>query len=339
MADDTISILPLGGIIQTFRINGINLVHGFPTQELYQAHNSPFYGETIGRVANRIAGATIQNLNSTSYTLAANNGPNTLHGGTSGWGKKIWKGPVPVGVRSVPGIDGLEGGESVQFTHVSPDGDEGFPGTVEVKVTYTSGTQTVDGKKATILAMEYEATLLDGEETTVNITNHSYFNLTNEPSFAGTQVSLGTNNHLPLDATGIPTSGPTAFPGLDTTQTFTLGATEPSIDHCFTPVTDPSSVPIDTRSEPLRLNMRAFHPATCIHLDVLSTEPGFQFYTGDFTNVPEIEGLPARGGRSSFCCEPGRWTNAVNVDAWRGMTVLKKGEVYGSRIVYRGWAD
>lgn len=340
MSDGPISILPLGAIIQAVKVNDVNIVHGFPTQDLYEKHNSPYYGETIGRVANRIKNATIDNLNGKMYNLAANSGPNTLHGGESGWGKQIWQGPTPVGVREVPGLDNLDGGESVQFALLSKDGDQGFPGAVEVKVTYTSGTQLVSGKQATVLAMEYEAVLLDGaEETTVNITNHSYFNLTNEATFEGTQVSLGTNQYVPIDSNGIPTSNPVNYPGTDTTKTFMLGAAEPQFDNCFTPVTDPASVPIDTRNEPLRCNMKAYHPATGIHLEVLSTEPGFQFYTGDFTNVPAIGGQPERGSRSSFCCEPGRWVNAVNVPEWRGMTVLRKGQTYGSRIVYRTWAD
>jgi aldose 1-epimerase len=85
--------------------------------------------------------------------------------------------------------------------------------------------------------------------------------------------------------------------------------------------------------------MAAYHPKTGIHLEVLSTEPSFQFYTGDFTNVPAVEGLSAKGPRSAFCCEPGRWVNAVNVPEWKNMSLLKKGETYGSRIVYKAWSD
>lgn len=174
-SDSEISFLPLGAIIQTLKVAGVNIVQGFPKQELYVAHNSPFFGETIGRVANRIAGAKIDSINGgKSYTLAANNGPNSLHGGVVGWGKRVWDGPTPVGVRSIPGIEGLKGGESVQFLLRSEDGDEGFPGEVVVKVIYTTGTQDVDGTSVTVLAMEYEAELVGGaEETAINMTNHS----------------------------------------------------------------------------------------------------------------------------------------------------------------------
>lgn len=172
--DPEISLLPLGAIIQSLSVAGVNIVQGFPTQELYVSHNGPYFGETIGRVANRIKGAKINSLNNTTYSLAANNGPNSLHGGIKGWGKRVWAGPKPVGTRQIPGVEGLNGGESVEFTLTSEDGDEGFPGEVLVKVIYTTGTQNIAGKEAVVLGIEYEAELVSGaEETVVNLTNHS----------------------------------------------------------------------------------------------------------------------------------------------------------------------
>jgi len=341
MSDAPVELLPLGALIQSFKVNGLNIVQGFPTQEQYVRHNTPFFGETIGRVANRLQGARVNDLNGRAYALAANNGPNTLHGGKVGWGKRVWKGPEPVGVRPIPGVEGLKGGESVRFSLVSEDGEEGFPGTVEATVTYTAGTQDVaGGKTANVLGFEYEVRLVGGaDETVVNLTNHSYFNLSGDATIDGTTVMLGARDHLPVDAGSIPTGGPIPYPSVDTTKPFGLGATEPKFDYCFTLPADPSSVPIDTRAQPLALNLAAHHPKTGVHLEVLSTEPSFQFYTGDGTDVPAVEGAPARGPRSAFCCEPGRFVNAVNVPEWRGMTVLKKGETYGSRIVYKAWAD
>ncbi|UNI17510.1 Aldose 1-epimerase [Purpureocillium takamizusanense] len=347
MSDDApVQLLPLGAIIQSFKVNGVDIVQGFPTQEQYARHNTPYFGETIGRVANRIRGARIDDLDGRPRALAANNGPNCLHGGVVGWGKRVWDGPVPVGVRRVPGVEGVEGGETVVFSLRSDDGDEGFPGDVEATVTYTAGTQVVEGKTATVLGIEYEARLVGGaEETVVNMTNHSYFNLSGTggegaATIDGTVVTLGARDHLPVDATSIPTGAPVPYPSVDTTAPFALGATEPRFDYCFAlPGTDPAAVPIDTRARPLALNLAAHHPGTGIHLEVLSTEPSFQFYTGDFTDVPAVDGAPARGPRSAFCCEPGRFVNAVNVPEWRGMTVLKKGETYGARIVYRAWVE
>ncbi|KAI1207723.1 aldose 1-epimerase [Annulohypoxylon truncatum] len=342
MADE-ISFLPLGAVIQSFKVGGVNIVQGFPTQELYASHNSPHFGATIGRVANRISDAKIDSLNGgKSYSFVANNGPNTLHGGNVGWGKRIWKGPNPVGLRQIPGIEGLQGGETVEFTLTSEDGDEGFPGEVVVKVFYTTGKVVENGKEVIVLGQEYDAELVGGaEETVVNMTNHSYFNLSGGPSIEGTIVQLSTNSYLPLSEWGIPTSGPTAYSKVATTTPFTLGPEGPDFDDCFIvdPSKSPSSVPIDTRTLPLTKLVSAQHPESKIHLDVLSTEPAFQFYTGKWIDVPAVGGAPARGPRSGFCVEPSRFVNAINVDDWRSQVVLKKGEKYGARIVYKAWKE
>ncbi|KAL6815767.1 galactose mutarotase-like domain-containing protein [Trichoderma sp. SZMC 28013] len=340
MTDAAFKFLPLGAIIQSFKVKDTNIVLGFPEQEQYVKYNSAYFGETIGRIANRIKDAKINSLNGQAYPLAANDDLHSLHGGNEGWGKRIWKGPTAVGTKEIPGVQGLKGGESVEFTLRSEDGDEGYPGAVEAKVIYTSGNQVVDGKEVIVLGIEYEATLVEGaDETIINLTNHSYFNLTGDNKITGTTVTLSTNQHLPAEEDSIPLGGPVPFPGVETTKPFVLGPTEPAIDRCFTTTSDPSSVPIDTRSQPLALNLAAFHPKSGIHLEVLSTEPSYQFYTGELTKVPAAEGLPARGARSAFCCEPGRWINAVNVPEWRDMVIVKKGETYGSRIVYKAWSE
>jgi len=177
MSDTVFAFLPRGAILQTFNVGGTNIVQGFPTTEGYEAHGDPYFGETIGRVANRIGGARLDRVNGRSYALAANNGPNNLHGGDVGWGKKVWAGPTPVGVRTLPGLPGghLEGGESVRFALTSDDGDEGFPGKVEASVVYTAGTQQEDGHEVVVLGIEYEAELVAGaDETPINMTNHSW---------------------------------------------------------------------------------------------------------------------------------------------------------------------
>lgn len=157
------TFLPLGAIIQEFKINGRNIVQGFPTAELYKKHNAPFFGETIGRIANRVSNAKINDLNGKSYPLAANNGPNALHGGVNGWGKRDFEGPIKVD---------RNGKEAVLFKYVSVDGEEGYPGTVEVRVWYVQ--EKTDGKE--VLHIEFEAELIGNEidETAVNITNHRY---------------------------------------------------------------------------------------------------------------------------------------------------------------------
>ncbi|RFU26618.1 hypothetical protein B7463_g9714, partial [Scytalidium lignicola] len=354
----TFEFLPLGAIIQSFRLptkkGPVNIVQGFPTTALYQAYNSPFFGETIGRVANRIDKGLIKSLNGKSYQLAVNDKGNALHGGKVGWGKKIWEGPTRLGSKT---IDlGAEGGgkvdgETIKFTLRSEDGDEGFPGTVLANVIYTTGTQKNEqGKNVQVLEIEYEVELLDGaEETVVNMTNHSYFNLTGASSIEGTEVTLCTGSYLPVTSTGIPTGGPAPFEGVIANKAVTLGPAEPDIDDCFAvhPPTAPEANKIDTRSLPLKRLVAAYHPSNGVHLEVLSTEPAFQFYTGRHMNVPEVEyeengqklKVPARPKRSAFCVEPSRYVNAINVDEWRGQVLLKKGEKYGAKVVYRGWGD
>ncbi|KAG5995502.1 hypothetical protein E4U52_008231 [Claviceps spartinae] len=341
MADQPCTFLRLGAIIQSIKVNDTNIVLGFPNEQKYAQHNSPHFGETIGRVANRIRGARLNDVNGKSYPLVANDGPNTLHGGIRGWGKRTWIGPMLISDREVPGVANLQDSETVVFSLISEDGDEGFPGKVEAQVTYTTGTQIDEnGKKIVILGIEYEAELVDGaDETPINLTNHSYFNLSGDATIDGTVVKLSTNAQLPNDEQSIPTGPPVPHPDLDTTKPFTLTATGPKIDRCFTKVTDPASVSIDTRDQPLTLDLTASHPKTGIHLEVWSTEPSYQFYTGDFTNVPAVDGVSAKGPRSAFCCEPGRWINAVNVPEWKSMVMVKKGEKFGSRIVYKAWSD
>lgn len=155
------TILALGAIIQEFRVGGRSIVQGFPTPELYIKHNSPYFGETIGRVANRIKDAKIDDLNGRSYELTANNGPNTLHGGPRGFGKREFEGPTRVE---------RDGKDAILFKYLSKDGEEGFPGDVELRVWYVARKEG----DVEVLEMEYEAELVGGDvsETVVNITNH-----------------------------------------------------------------------------------------------------------------------------------------------------------------------
>ncbi|KAI4927449.1 hypothetical protein J4E85_005960 [Alternaria conjuncta] len=324
------TFLPLGAIIQKFVVNGKNIVQGFPTAELYKQHNAPFFGETIGRIANRVSKAKINDLNGKSYQLAVNNGPNSLHGGDLGWGKREFEGPTTVD---------RNGKEATLFKYVSKDGEEGYPGTVEVRVWYVQAKEEVDGAQQEVLYIEYEAELIgdEVEETAINMTNHSYFNLSGGPTITGTEVNLITNKYQVVDDGGIPTGPIEEYPGVSAKKTFTLGEKEPDIDDCFMANTDPSSIPIDTRSSPLQKLASFYHPETKIHLEIHSTEPAFQFYTGKYIDVPAVGDLPARGARAGFCVEPSRYVNAVNVPEYKSMMVLKKGEKYGTKIVYRGW--
>ena len=159
--ESTFTFIPYGAIIQEFNVAGHNIVQNFPEAGLYEEYNTPHFGETIGRTTNRVKDARVENLNGKTYTLNANNGSNSLHGGPSGWGKRVWEGPTAMN---------RNGKEGVQFKYLSNDGEEGYPGTVECRCWYTAWTE--EGK--TLLEIEYEAELVGNEceETVIGVTNH-----------------------------------------------------------------------------------------------------------------------------------------------------------------------
>lgn len=162
--DKAFTFLPLGAIIQEFKVNGKNIVQGFPTAKLYKKYNFPYFGETIGRIANRVSKAKFD-LNGKTYQLPVNNGPNSLHGGNLGWGKREFEGAVEVE---------RNGKQATFFKYLSADGEEGYPGTVEVRVWYVQEKVKEDGVEKEVLHIEYEAELVGDEvqETAVNMTNH-----------------------------------------------------------------------------------------------------------------------------------------------------------------------
>jgi galactose mutarotase-like enzyme len=169
--ESVFKFLPLGAIVQDFRVGGLNIVQNFPSAELYEKYNDPYFGETIGRVANRICGAQINNLNGKSYKLAANNGPNSLHGGNVGWGKRIFDGPFSHTWQA----SDRNARHATLYKYTSPDGEEGYPGTVQLKIYYTPFTEKQGESTVEVLEIEYEAELVgheDIEETAIGLTNH-----------------------------------------------------------------------------------------------------------------------------------------------------------------------
>lgn len=343
-SSSSFTFIPQGAIIQEFRVGSHNIVQSFPrTQHFKDSEiNTAYFGETIGRTTNRIKDGVIRGLNGKDYELKKNNGPNGLHGGEFGWGKKDWNGPV---------AEERNGREGVKFVYESPNGEEGYPGTVNARVWYTAWEE--DGK--TVLEAEYEVELVgdEVEETVVGVTNHryhsyrsmavfrladrflSYFNLSNNPTIEGTHVTLCTDKYLPIDATGIPRGNISSYPGTD--KPFTLGTNEPDIDDCFVIDTEASAVPLDTRTRPLRMLAKLHHPSTGLNLEISSSEPAFQFYTGKYVDIPAVEGAPARGPRCGLCVEPSRYVNAANVPEWRSMCLLRKGQKWGAKSVYKAW--
>ncbi|MCJ1308653.1 hypothetical protein MMC25_002306 [Agyrium rufum] len=332
-----------GASILTFKIGDQNIVQSFPTEALFSSVPHPHFGETIGRTTNRVKDAVLPNLNGgKTYKLAANNGPNSLHGGAVGWGKKDWDGPHAF-------KDEKSGRDGVLFKYLSKDGEEGYPGTLEARTKYVGYTETKEGREETVLEIEYECEFVgdECEETVIGMTNHSYFNLNlPAPTIEGHVITLSTPIHQQITPAGIPTGKLIPHPEVpsEPNTPFTLGTDKPDPDDCFVLNQDPSSIPIDTRPLPLQKLITLAHPASKLHLEVYSTEPAFQFYTGRFVDVPEVddgkgEKVPKRGRRAGMCVEPSRWVDCAGNEEWRSMCLLKKGGVFGAKCVYRGWKE
>lgn len=166
----------------------------------------------------------------------------------------------------------------------------------------------------------------------------SYFNISGGPTIEGTEVTLSTPKYLHVaDAMLIPTGKIEDFPGVEAGKAIVLGAKEPQFDHAFVVDSDTSNIPLDTRQGPLRKLVGFSHPKTQLHIDFFSTEPAFQFYTGEHIDAAAHGDTPARGARAGFCVEPSRYINAINVPEWRNQVVLKRGDTWGARTVYKAW--
>ena len=168
---------------------------------------------------------------------------------------------------------------------------------------------------------------------------NSYFNISDGPTLEGMRATVYTNMHQVTDDNDIPTGEIAPFPGIPENEEFTFGPKEPDPDHAFVMNTDPSTVPLDTRNEPIKKLCSFYHPTTKIHLEALSTEPAFQFYAGRSIDIPAMDGMPARGPRTGMCLEASRYVNAINNSDYRHMVLLKKGTVFGSRTIYQAWLD
>lgn len=163
------------------------------------------------------------------------------------------------------------------------------------------------------------------------------------PTIEGTQVILATDQYLELDSINIPTGKISRHPAAPSANVpFELGAVTPSFDDCFV-LDPPNIIPLDTRTLSLRKLVTLSHPATKLHLEVLSTEPAFQFYTGEGIDVPELETsdgerVAAKRSRAGIAIEPSRYVDAPR-DEWRGQCLLKKGETWGAKTQYRAWKE
>ena len=314
-----------GGIVVSLQIPDRNnkfddVVLGFNDLESYLTKNNPYFGAIIGRYGNRIGKGRFK-LNGVEYKLAVNNGENHLHGGIKGFDKVIWTG------RSMS----TKSGPAVVLTYASKDGEEGYPGTLRVTVTYTLTSKNE-------LKIDYSATT--NKDTVINLTHHSYFNLLGEGNgdILNHQVQINADSFVPTDAGSIPTGelkkvANTPFDFLRANQ---IGARINQDDEQlkFGNGYDHTWV-INGRPGTLRLAGGAYESTTGRVMEVWTTEPGMQFYTGNFLDgsLTGKSGKPYQR-RSGFCFETQHYPDSPNQPSFP-TTTLKRGATYRSTTIYR----
>lgn len=295
-----------------------DVVLGFDALGPY-LQDSPYLGALVGRVGNRIAKGRFE-LDGETFSLECNDGANHLHGGAEGFDKKLWD--------ATPFDD--ERGVGVVLTLVSPDGDQGYPGRLQVTVTYT----LTDNNE---LLTEYEAET--DRATPVNLTQHSYFNLAGSGDVLNHQLVLNAEHYTPVGEGLIPTGELESVQGtpFDFRQARAIGAQIHS-DHNQLQLAnrgyDHNFVLARGDSEGLVLAARAWDPESGRTLEVLTEEPGFQFYSGNFLDG-SLAGKDRRFARhSGFCIEPQHFPDAPNQPAFAGIT-LRPGEQYRTSMSFR----
>jgi len=317
-----VKILTYGGIVQSFIVPDKNgkmgdVVLGHDNMEGY-LKASPFFGCLVGRYGNRIARGKFT-LSGKEYTLAQNNGPNAIHGGKKGFDKVVWQ----------PKILATPEGPALALHYVSKDGEEGYPGNLDITATYTF---TDDNA----LRLDYTATT--DKDTIVNLTQHSYFNLAGKGDVLNYEVMIDADKTTPVDSTLIPTGElrPVQGTPFDFRKPTRIGARIDDDDEQLKigKGYDHNWV-INKRPGELKLAARVHEPTTGRALEVLSTEPGLQFYTGNHLDGKIVgKGGWAYKSRNAFCMEPEHFPDSPNHPEFPSV-VLKPGEVYKNTIIYK----
>jgi aldose 1-epimerase len=317
-------IITYGGIIQSLKVpdrngNAADVVLGFDSLEEYVNGNKAFFGAIIGRYANRIAGGTFK-LEGKSYSIPVNDGPNpsapvnALHGGLKGFDKVVWKG------KEIP--------HGVQLTYVSPDQDQGFPGKLTAVVRYT-----LVGEE---LKIDYAATT--DKNTVVNLTNHSYFNLAGQGNgdILQDQVKINAARYTPVDTNLIPTGelAPVQGTPFDFSKATAVGARinddndQLNKGHGY----DHNWV-LDTGGK-LAEAAEVYEPSSGRVMQVLTDQPGVQFYTGNFLDGSITgKGGKVYGRRAALCLETQHFPDSPNHPKFP-TTELKPGQKYHTITVF-----
>ena len=315
-------IMTYGGAVVSLKVPDRNgklgdVVLGYETLGGY-LKNSPYFGAIIGRYGNRIGKARFS-LNGKEYTLPKNNGENTLHGGLKGFDKVVWKG------KEVKSRDG--GG--LELTYLSKDGEEGFPGNLSVTVSYTLTNQNE-------LKIKYSART--DKTTVVNLTNHSYFNLAGEGSILQHELMINAGRFTPVDAGLIPTGELRSVKGtpMDFTQFAGIGTRIDQQDEqlTFGRGYDHNWV-LNNATGKLAVAAKAYEPVSGRVMEVLTTEPGIQFYSGNFLDGSITgKGGQVFGQRYGFCLETQHFPDSPNKPGFPS-TVLKPGQKYETTTIYK----
>ena len=318
-------ILSYGGIIQTLETPDRNgklddVVLGFDSLQGY-VKSSPYFGAIVGRYGNRIARGRFT-LDGKTYTLAINNGPNHLHGGIKGFDKAVWDARE---FRTDTAV-------GVVLTHTSPDGDEGYPGTLRARVTYTLTNRDE-------LAIDTDATT--DQPTIVNLTNHTYWNLAGDGArdILGHVMTIESNEIVPVDSTLIPTGQlmPVAGTPFDFRTPTAIGARidDPHVQIRYGGGYDHTFVVSRGTGASLSHAIRVTEPTTGRTLDIFTTEPGVQVYSGNFLDG-SFAGKRGRIYRRRFglALETHHYPDSPNQPSFPSV-VLRPAETYRTRTVWR----
>lgn len=303
--------------------NGVltDVVLGHNTIEEYLHSEEPYFGAVCGRTCNRIAKGRFV-LDGKEYRLAVNNGPNNLHGGIKGFNAVVWDAEQP-------------DDHTVHLSYTSPDGEEGYPGTLTTRITYRLTNENS-------LEIEYEA--ITDKPTIVNLTNHSYFNLSGagNPYIGDHLLTINADTYLPTDETAIPYGAPEPVAGtpMDFRTPFSIGSRinedfqqliyGKGYDHTYI---------LNKQGLERSFCAKCVAPHTGIAMEVFTTEPGVQLYTGNWMKGD----FKAKNGkyypeRSAFCLETQHFPDSINNPQYPTV-ILRPGERFQSQTIHKFHAE